>query len=353
MANVLTFPNSGVIAFDSRDFSTLSIPELSSSAKISYDNGGGIIVSSLNPELTALTRFSVDGINGRLFSVVDTLSGSTVQVAGNITAVGDISANNVFVDRISDARFGPWSSVSDAIANITIEDRELGLTIGVSGIDGLSEYWFKNGISDGDLVLKDTTLSYNVSAEILSNSIVSFVSLSSLSYRNIVDDAVFDNGTLAHFVSGFTGDIHPGYTLTLRNGKVYTFAGTDKNNPNHYLEINSNPYKPIYREVPLSANEIVIDKFYLGDFKTAKYTLQVETNFDNEIYYSEINVVGSVQTSTGVACEYGQIFTNQLVLNYAVNVNLNQLELVMYVTYDPDPGKKYIVKGHRTNFYKI
>lgn len=353
MANVLTFPASGIISFDDRSFSTLSLPSLTSSARLYSYKGGGVAVTSLNSLSSSLERFVVEGINGKLFSVTDTLTGSTLLVTGNITAIGNISANNIFFDKAIDNRFGPWSSTAAALANILPQDREVGLTIGVSGLDGVSEYWFKKGTSNSDLVLKDTTLTYNVTAERLSNSAVSNVSLSSLSYRNILDTATFDDGTIAHFVSGFKGDIHPGYTVTLKNGKIYTFAGTDKNNPNHYLEINSNPYKPIYREVPLSGNEVVIDRFYLGDFKTAKYTLQVETNFNNEIYYSEINVVGSVQTSTGVACEYGQIFTSQLVMNYGVNVSLNYLELIMYNNYNPDPAKKYIVKGHRTNFYKI
>ena len=96
-----------------------------------------------------------------------------------------------------------------------------------------------------------------------------------------------------------------------------------------------------------------IDSFYLGDFKTAKYTLQIETNFNNEIYYSEINVVGSVQTSTGVASEYGQIYTGELILGYDVNVYLNNLSLILLYGSSAVPEHKLIVKGHRTNLYKI
>ncbi len=194
------------------------------------------------------------------------------------------------------------------------------------------------------------SLIYNDTSEALSITQRNTVSLSALSYRNLKQD-VFE--TIQQFTEVFNGSIHPGYNVTLYNGRVYTFAGTDKNNPNHYLEVNTNPYKPIYREVSLSGNEVVLDSFYLGDFKTAKYNLQIETNFNNEIYYSEINVAGSVQTSTGVACEYGQIFTNQLILGYDVRVNLNNLELLMYHNFDSNPDNKYIVKGHRTNFYKI
>jgi hypothetical protein len=214
------------------------------------------------------------------------------------------------------------------------------------------------GINLSDIFLTSETdsqtLSYNVTGESLSISSGNTLSLSALSYRNfnIPLSAV---ETIQQFAENFASDIHPGYTVKLYNGRVYAFAGTDKNNPSHYLEVNTNPYKPIYREVSLSGNEVVIDSFYLGEFKTAKYNLQIETTFNNEIYYSEINVVGSVGVvPVGAASEYGQIFTSQLILKYDTYIdNANTLYLVMYYNNDPTPNHKYLVKGHRTNFYKI
>jgi hypothetical protein len=197
------------------------------------------------------------------------------------------------------------------------------------------------------------TLSYNITGENLSISSGNTVNLSALSYRNF-NISLSAVETIQQFAENFASDIHPGYNVTLYNGRVYTFAGTDKNNPSHYLEVNANPYLPIYREIALSGDQTeVIDSFFLGDFKTAKYSLQIETSFNNEIYYSEINVVGSVQTSTGVASEYGQIFTDQLILGYDVSVSFNNLEFIMLYNADMTPGRKLIIKGHRTNFYKI
>lgn len=213
------------------------------------------------------------------------------------------------------------------------------------------------GINLSDIFLTSETdsqtLSYNVTGENLSISSGNTVNLSALSYRNI-EDPTSTLLTIEQFANSYTGSIHPGYDVTLYNGRVYTFAGTNKNNPSHYLEVNANPYLPIYREVALSGDQTeVIDSYYLGDFKTAKYSLQIETSFNNEIYYSEINVVGSVQTSTGVASEYGQIFTDQLILGYDVSVSFNNLEFIMLYNADMTPGRKLIIKGHRTNFYKI
>jgi hypothetical protein len=194
------------------------------------------------------------------------------------------------------------------------------------------------------------TLSFNTTTESLSVSNGNAVSLVTLGYKNIVDTVV---DTIQQFAFSYAEEIYPGYNVTLKNGRVYTFAGTDKNNPNHYLEVNVNPYRPIYREIPLNTNQAIIDSYYIGDFKTAKYNLQVENNYNNDIYYSEVNTVGSVQTSTGVAVEYGQIYTEQLIIGYSVELVSSYLQLIINFSNENDPNKKLIVKGHRTNFYKI
>lgn len=193
------------------------------------------------------------------------------------------------------------------------------------------------------------TLSYNVTGENISITHGNTVSLSALSYRNTSTSYE----TIEQFASSFNGSIHPGYNVTLYNGRVYAFAGSDKNNPSHYLEVNANPYLPIYREIDLDNNQAVIDSFYLGDFKTAKYNLQVETNFNNNIYYSEINAIGDVQASSGVVVEYGRSYTEQLILGYEAHVSAGTLQLVMFFSSDNVPGRKLLVKGHRTNFYKV
>lgn len=295
MGNILTVPTSGIISFDSLPYANLEVQSLSSSSRIVYNNLGKITISS-----TSLSeeRFGVEGINGQLLTVKDTLTGNAVNIVGNL--------------------------------NVT------------------------NNILSGGVNLKDSltqTLNYTVSSNNLAITSGNIVSLSSLSFENITPNNSIK--TIEEFAETTNDDINRGFAVTLYNGRVYVFAGTNKNNPNHYLEVNSNPYLPIYKEIPLSGNQMVIDSFYLGDFKSAKYTLQIETNFNNEIYYSEINVVGSVQTSTGVASEYGQIYTGELILGYDVNVYLNDLNLILLYGSSVVPEHKLIVKGHRTNLYRI
>ena len=53
-----------------------------------------------------------------------------------------------------DARVGPWESVEDAKANVPFDKREIGLTLVVDDGSGAVEYWFKEGLTNGDLVVK-------------------------------------------------------------------------------------------------------------------------------------------------------------------------------------------------------
>lgn len=156
----------------------------------------------------------------------------------------------------------------------------------------------------------------------------------------------------------FTENPHPlvysGYTVTLKNKRVYILAGLDQNNPGHYIELNANPHKPIYVEASLSANGAIIDVIDLYDFKSAKYTLQVQTDYNNEIYYSEMNIVGIIGSAQSVVSEYGQLYTVQLIDNYDSFVNSHYLYLsATFLNPIGDPSKHYIIKGLRTNFYKI
>lgn len=174
-----------------------------------------------------------------------------------------------------------------------------------------------------------------------------------------IDQNVFQNvnssyDTIAEFVSNPHPTVYKGYTVTLVNKRVYVLAGNDQNNYNHYIELNANPITPIYIEEALSASGVIIDLYSLTDFRSAKYTIQVQTNFNNDIYFSEINTVGAVGSMQSVAVEYGQNYTDQLIDSYTTFIQGGKLYLsANFVNNYNDPAKKYIFKGLRTNLYKI
>lgn len=53
-----------------------------------------------------------------------------------------------------DERYGPYDSVSAALTALTTSKRCVGLTIGVKSGNSITEYWFKDGVSDYNLVEK-------------------------------------------------------------------------------------------------------------------------------------------------------------------------------------------------------
>lgn len=53
-----------------------------------------------------------------------------------------------------DKRYGPYNSISTALTTLTTSKRCIGLTIGVKSGNSITEYWFKDGISDSNLVEK-------------------------------------------------------------------------------------------------------------------------------------------------------------------------------------------------------
>lgn len=53
-----------------------------------------------------------------------------------------------------DAKYGPYSSTTEALMALAPNARAIGLTVGIKTSIGIAEYWFKNGISDSNLVFK-------------------------------------------------------------------------------------------------------------------------------------------------------------------------------------------------------
>lgn len=84
MPNILINPNSGIIEFatgtaGASSFNT-NFTGGAFANRMSFDNYGGLNLTSYVSNITGVDRFTVDGANGRLFSVTDSLSGSIFSV---------------------------------------------------------------------------------------------------------------------------------------------------------------------------------------------------------------------------------------------------------------------------------
>nr|DAG02563.1 MAG TPA: putative polysaccharide deacetylase [CrAss-like virus sp. ctUXy6] len=53
-----------------------------------------------------------------------------------------------------DAKYGPYSSTTEALMALAPNARAIGLTVGIKTSTGITEYWFKNGIGDHYLTVK-------------------------------------------------------------------------------------------------------------------------------------------------------------------------------------------------------
>ena len=84
MPNIFINPSSGMMEFSTgiaggNTFNT-NFTGGASAVRLGYDNFGGLNITNYSTGVSAIDRFSVDGANGRLFSVTDNLSGSLFSV---------------------------------------------------------------------------------------------------------------------------------------------------------------------------------------------------------------------------------------------------------------------------------
>lgn len=54
-----------------------------------------------------------------------------------------------------DFKYGPYSSIAEALSNVPAELRAVGLTVGIRVNSTIQEFWFNGGVRDADLVVKN------------------------------------------------------------------------------------------------------------------------------------------------------------------------------------------------------
>ena len=163
-----------------------------------------------------------------------------------------------------DDRLGPFVSTASALSSIEIDRRHIGLTVIVDDGTGAVEYWFKDGVTNGDLEAKSTggggqvNSDWNATsgvAEILNKptipSIAGLVPYTgatqdlNLGTHNVIADQLALNvnptGTLAVGMTEWNDTIGSSQTLlkggsvTLKNGVDLVARVVNKVNPNTTL----------------------------------------------------------------------------------------------------------------------
>lgn len=78
----------------------------------------------------------------------------------NVITVGQLINNNATDKDFKpypnlDFKYGPYSSIAEALSNIPNELRAIGLTVGIRVNSTIQEFWFNGGVRDADLVIKN------------------------------------------------------------------------------------------------------------------------------------------------------------------------------------------------------
>jgi len=127
-----------------------------------------------------------------------------------------------------DERYGVWDSIADANANIPIGVRKPGLTLGIySDINTVEEYWYNEGISDSDLVLKadlTTTESVTDSGALMDSEITN---LQEVKDFDSSDYATKEQGELADSSVQNVGDETIGGVKTFSSSPIIPAPTTD------------------------------------------------------------------------------------------------------------------------------
>lgn len=92
MSNVLISPSSGILEFNAGLAGSSGLQALTGAARLTYDSFGGINLLSYASGTTGLDRFSVEGSQGKLFTITDQISGSLF----SINDVGGLPILEVF-----------------------------------------------------------------------------------------------------------------------------------------------------------------------------------------------------------------------------------------------------------------
>lgn len=132
----------------------------------------------------------------------------------------------------SDFRYGPWSSTTQANDQIVIQQRYLGLTVGIYSFlsSSITEYWYHTGITNSDLVVKafSGTAVSNIQSGLNTYTASTIGGGVSINVSGLtVDNLTVTGDTNLFTLSAFTVSAVTIYSGTTALDSIFPYSGTN------------------------------------------------------------------------------------------------------------------------------
>ena len=135
-------PASGSVIFDSLSAGSSVVTSLTAAPRLSYDNAGGLNITSYTAATSALDRFTVDGATGRLLSVSDALTGTIFSV-NDAAGLPIIQVDSALIDIVT---MGPYGTNTFVLSNTNVG---IGTNVPVGKLDIRDTALAGSGALDG------------------------------------------------------------------------------------------------------------------------------------------------------------------------------------------------------------
>ena len=241
MSNILIRPASGTLEFNASAAGSSASQNLTGSSRLSYDNFGGLSILSYSSGTSGLDRFSVEGSQGKLFTITDQISGSLfsvndigglpiLEIFDNNTIIAGgfntkdfiISGNNVGIGRHPST--GYKLQVSGDV-NIDGEVRTSGLLLATSNALNASGSNLVNTINGLSGAFNNTGISLKTDITNLTNSTNTFLRLDSETQSILGNKTFLGNVVIQNLTVTGTQSITSSSNLTVNSNFIVINSG--------------------------------------------------------------------------------------------------------------------------------
>jgi hypothetical protein len=249
MSNVLIRPSSGILEFNAGLAGGSGLQSLTGAARLTYDSFGGINLLSYASGTTGLDRFSVEGAQGKLFTITDQISGSLfsindigglpiLEVFDNNTIIAGgfntkdfiISGNKIGIGGYPATGATGYKLYISGDINIDGEVRTSGLVLATSNALNASGSNLTNTINSFSGTFNQSGISLKNDITNLANSTDKFLRLDSTTQSIVGDKTFLGNVVIQNLTVTGTQSIASSSDLTIASNYIVINSGDQGGN---------------------------------------------------------------------------------------------------------------------------